>query len=60
MKYFTYDRNGDGFEYHNTKEEAKNYAQACLDFHLQNDNENDVDICWGRNKRVCAFKGCSA
>lgn len=35
MKYFTYDHNGDGFEYHNTEEEAKNYAQQCLDFYLQ-------------------------
>lgn len=50
MKYFTYDHNGDGFEYHNTEEEAKNYAQQCLDFHLQNDMHDFVDICWGEIK----------
>ncbi|MWP61614.1 hypothetical protein [Gilliamella sp. Pas-s25] len=50
MKYFTYDHHGDGFEYHNTEEEAKSYAQQCLDFYLQNDDENNVDICWGEIK----------
>ncbi|MWP48577.1 MULTISPECIES: hypothetical protein [unclassified Gilliamella] len=50
MKYFTYDHNGNGFEYHKTAEEAKKYAEESLDFYLQNDDENNVDICWGEIK----------
>ncbi|MWN30970.1 MULTISPECIES: hypothetical protein [unclassified Gilliamella] len=50
MKYFTYDHNGDGFEYHNTAEEAKKYAEESLDFYLQNDNHDFVDIYWGEIK----------
>ena len=50
MKYFSYDHHDDGFEYHDTKEEAKNHAQHCLDFYLQNDNHDYIDICWGEIK----------
>jgi hypothetical protein len=51
MKYFTYDHHGDGFEYHNTKEEAKKYAQELLDWHRDNDDENNIDVCWGEIKQ---------
>jgi hypothetical protein len=51
MKYFTYDHNGEGFEYHNTKEDAKRHAEELLDFYSQNDDENNVDICWGEIKQ---------
>lgn len=47
MKYFSYDHHGNGVEYHDTAEEAKNYAQECLDSYIQNDNLDDIDICWG-------------
>lgn len=50
MKYFSYDHHGDGFEYHDTVEEAKNYAQECLDSYTQNDNLDFIDICWGEIK----------
>ncbi|MCX8665337.1 MULTISPECIES: hypothetical protein [unclassified Gilliamella] len=50
MKYFSYDHHGNGIEYHNTEEEAKAYAQECLDSYTQNDNHDFIDICWGEIK----------
>ncbi|OCG71889.1 hypothetical protein A9G43_03810 [Gilliamella sp. Occ3-1] len=50
MKYFTYDHNGDGFEYHNTEEEAKSHAEQLLDYYIQNGDPDFVDICWGEIK----------
>ena len=47
MKYFSYDHHGNGIEYHDTTEEAKNHAQECLDSYTQNDSLDDIDICWG-------------
>lgn len=52
MKYFTYDHHGEGIEYHNTAEEAKAHAKESLDFHLQNGNEDFIDICWGEIKEA--------
>ena len=52
MKYFSYDHHGNGVEYHDTAEEAKNYAQECLDSYTQNDNLDDIDICWGEIKEA--------
>lgn len=49
-KYFSYDHHGNGIEYHDTAEEAKNHAQECLDSYTQNDNLDDIDICWGEIK----------
>lgn len=51
MKFFTYDHHGEGMEYHDTEQEAKNHAQEILDSYTQNDDENNIDICWGRVKR---------
>lgn len=52
MKYFSYDHHGNGVEYHDTAEEAKNHAQECLDSYTQNDNLDDIDICWGEIKEA--------
>ena len=49
-KYFSYDHHGNGIEYHDTAEEAKNHAQECLDSYTQNDNLDDIDLCWGEIK----------
>ncbi|MCO6547027.1 MAG: hypothetical protein J6583_04530 [Gilliamella sp.] len=50
MKYFTYDHNGDGFDYHETEEEAKKFAEQLLDYYIQNGDHDFVDICWGEIK----------
>lgn len=52
MKYFTYDHHGEGMEYHETEEEAKKYAQEKLDWHVQNDNTDFIDISWGEIKET--------
>ena len=49
-KYFSYDHHGNGIEYHDTAEEAKNHAQECLDSYTQNGGIDDIDICWGEIK----------
>lgn len=36
MKFFTYDHHGEGMEYHDTEQEAKNHAQEILDSYTQN------------------------
>lgn len=50
MKYFTYDHRANEFEYHNTAEEAKKYAEESLDFYVNNDNHDMIDVCWGEIK----------
>lgn len=50
MKYFSYDHHGNGIEYHDSKEEAKAWAQECLDFYIRNGNHDFIDICYGEIK----------
>lgn len=50
MGYFVYDHHGNGFDTFNTEEEAKKFAQECLNNYLQNDNTDSIDIYWGKIK----------
>lgn len=47
MKFFTYDHHGEGMEFHDTELEAKKYAQELLNSYIQNNDENNINICWG-------------
>lgn len=50
MKYFTFDLNGNGFDFHDTEEEAKNFAEQRLDYYKQNGDLEFINISWGEIK----------
>lgn len=57
-KYFSFDPNW-GFEFHETEEEAKTYAQENLDSERSNAfegwSDDVVNICWGELKQRVAI-----
>jgi len=58
MKYFSYDPNGDGFQTHETSEEAKKVAEDALENEreeaIEEWNEEVTEICWGEIKQHIA------
>lgn len=52
MKFFTYNHHGEGMEYHDTELEAKKYAQELLNSYIQNNDENNINICWGESQAI--------
>ena len=54
MKYFSYDPEGDGFELHNTAEEARRAANVGIDcareWSCEGWDDSVEHICWGEVK----------
>ncbi|AHN27277.1 hypothetical protein GAPWK_2704 [Gilliamella apicola] len=38
-------------EYHDTEQETKKYAKELLDSYIQNDDDDNIDICWIKVKQ---------
>ena len=53
MKYFSYDPQGDGFDFHETAEQARDQAQQCIQIYLDDGWDDMVEqVCWGEIKEI--------
>lgn len=62
MKYFSYDPNSDGLQFHATEDEAKKAAEDILDYERDEASEGWGDyidqICWGELKQRVVMTEC--
>lgn len=48
VRYFTYDRDQNEFETHESKEEARLYIRERLQTYVDEDDTNSLDLCYGQ------------